>query len=384
MTTTDSIIAYNRGRNPALLALRWVKMRESAFAFFRGTAPLFYRTWAQLSPGGSPKAWICGDAHLENLGSYRGANRVPYFDLNDFDECCLAPADWDIGRALAALYVLGRPDLARLFLSTYALTLRGGKPGHIEPEVAEGPIAVLLDKVQDRSRKDLLTKWVARGRLRIRTGHSFALGRAERARARRKFESWARRQPDPGFYRVLDLCGRIAGNGSLGLERYIILAKGKRQPLILDMKAAAPEAARAVLRVRQPKWPSEAERVATVQHFMQYVPIARLSWIGTAPVSYIVHALQPAEDRIVVADLSAADYEEFIRQWASLVASAHLRSGGWKGSSDLDVLIGYGQSLDLRVQRRLLASARAAASAQRRAWLDFKDSKLGTTPAMGP
>ena len=384
MTSTDSIVACNRGRNPVLLALKWAKMRESAFAFFRGTAPLFYRTWAELSPGGSPLAWICGDAHPENLGSYRGANRVPYFDLNDFDECCLAPVGWDIGRALAALCVLGRPGLARLFLSTYALTLRGGKPGHIEPEVAEGPIAELLDKVQDRSHKDLLAKWVARGRLRYRPGHSFALGRAARARARRKFESWARRQPDPGFYRVLDLCGRIAGTGSLGLERYIILVKGKRQPVILDMKAAAPEAARAFLRVRQPAWPSEAARVATVQHFMQYVPIARLSWINTAPVSYIVHALQPAEDRIVVSELSAADHEEFIRQWARLVASAHLRSGGWKGSANLDALIGYGRSLDRRAQRRLLSAARRAGSALGRAWLEFKDSKLGAGPAAGP
>jgi uncharacterized protein (DUF2252 family) len=382
MNTTHAIIAYNRGRIPALLALKWVRMVGDGFAFFRGTAPLFFRNWATLSPGGSPLAWICGDAHLENLGSYKGSNRVPYFDLNDFDECCLAPVDWEIGRALAALYVLGKPDMARLFLSTYALTLRGGKPGHIEPEVAEGPIAELLASVQERSRKVFLGKWVANERLRIRAGRSFALGRAEKARARRKFEAWAKRQPDPGFYRVLDLCGRIAGNGSLGLERYIVLVKGKRQPFILDMKAAARAAPLAFLRVRQPAWPSEAERVATVQHFMQYVPIARLSWIGSAPVSYIIHALQPAEDRIAVADLSASGYAEFIRQWAGLVASAHLRTGGWKGSADLDTLIGFGRSLDRGFQRRLLKAAREAASEQRQAWTEFRNSRLAIAPAV--
>ncbi len=380
MTVTESIIAYHRGRNPVLLAIKWTRMRENAFAFFRGTAPLFYRAWARLSPGGSPQAWICGDAHLENLGSYMGANRVPYFDLNDFDECCRAPVDWEIGRALAALFILGRADMARLFLSSYAQTLRGGKPGHIEPEVAEGPIAELLSGVQNRSRRKFLGKWAEGGKLRIRPGRSYSLGRAEKARARRKFESWARRQPDPDFYRVLDLCGRIAGNGSLGLERYIVLVKGKRQPFILDMKAAAPAAPLAVLRARQPAWPCEAERVATVQHFMQYVPIARLSWIAAAPVSYIVHALQPAEDRIVVADLSASGYEEFIRQWARLVGSAHLRSGGWKGSADLDALIAYGRSLVRDSQRRLLSAAREAAAIQRRAWVEFSGSKLAIAP----
>jgi len=372
MTATESIIAHNRGRNPALLALKWEKMRASLFGFFRGTAHLFYANWAKLSPGGSPRAWICGDAHPENLGSYRGQNHVPYFDLNDFDECCLAPVDWELGRALAALHVLKRPDMARLFLRAYAAALGGGKPCHIEPEVAQGPVAKLLDRVQHRSRREFLAKWVASGRLRLRPGHSFALEGAVKARARRTFESWARRQPDPGLYQVLDVCGRIAGNGSLGLERYIILVSGGKLPFILDMKAAAPAAPLAFLRAGQPGWPSEAERVATVQHFMQYVPIARLSWIGTAPVSYVVHALQPAEDRIAVDDLSEAENEEFVRQWAGLVASAHLRSGGWRGSAGLDELIEFGRSLDGAARRRLLAAAREAAAGQRRAWSEFR------------
>jgi uncharacterized protein (DUF2252 family) len=381
VTTIASIIAHNRGRDPALLALKWTKMGESAFAFFRGTAPLFFRNWSRISTGGFPLAWICGDAHLENLGSYKGANRVPYFDINDFDECCLAPVDWELGRALAAIYVLGRPDLARLFLTAYVMTLRGGKPGHIEPEVAEGPVAALLESVKERRRKAFLGKWSAKGKIRVRPGRSFALGRAAKALARRKFEAWARRQPDPEFYRVLDICGRIAGNGSLGLERYVVLVKGKKQPYFLDMKAADREAPRAFLRVRQPKWASEAERVATVQHFMQYVPIARLSWTDTAPVSYVVHELQPAEDRIAVGRLSQPDYREFIRQWAHLVASAHLRTAGWKGSADLDALIAFGRGFGLAAQRRLLAAARRATSEQLRAWSEFRNSRLAIAPA---
>jgi uncharacterized protein (DUF2252 family) len=380
LSTTGLILASNRGRDPEILPLKWAKMRADAFGFFRGTAPLFYRTWSRLCPKGAPLAWISGDAHLENLGSYKGANRVPYFDINDFDECCLAPVNWEIGRALTALFVLGKPDMARLILATYASTLAGGKPGHIEPEVAEGPIAELLSRVADRRAKDFLAKWAPRGKLRIRKGHSFAISRATRAAARRRFEAWARLQPDRAFYRVLDICGRIAGNGSLGLERYSILVRGRRQPFMLDMKAAAPAAPRAFLHVRQPPWTCEAERVATVQHFMQYVPIARLSWTAGAPVSFIVHQLQPADDRIAVAELSPADYAEFIRQWGRLLASAHLRTGGWKGSANLDTLIAYGQSLDARARRRLLSAASRAGAAQRRAWEQFKASGPGKAP----
>jgi uncharacterized protein (DUF2252 family) len=377
MNTTGSILAYNRGRNSDLLTIKWSRMRGDAFAFFRGTAPLFYQAWSRLGPKGAPLAWITGDAHLENLGSYKGANRVPYFDINDFDECCIAPVDWDVGRALTALHVLGKPAMARLFLVEYSQTLAGGKPGHIEPEVAKGPIARLLSRVADRDRKDFLEKWTSKGKIKIRSGHTTAISRGVKAEARRRFEAWARRQPDPKFYRVLDICGRIAGNGSLGLERYIVLVAGKHQPYVLDMKAAAPSAARAHLRVGQPPWRCEAERVATVQHFMQYVPIARLSWIGGGRVTFIVHELQPIDDRIAVELLSESGYVEFITQWARLLASAHLRSGGWKGSADLDALIAYGQSLNPSARRRLMGAASRSARLQLRAWAEFKASGRG-------
>lgn len=374
LSTTGSIHAFNRGRNPKLLSLKWAMMKENAFSFYRGTAHLYYRTWAKACPKGAPLAWISGDAHLENLGSYKGMNHVPYFDINDFDECCLAPVSWEIGRALAALYVLRKPELARLFLANYAATLAGGKPGHIEPEVAEGPIARLLTRVADRHRKDFLSKWTSKGKIRIRKEHSFEISRATKAVVRQTFERWARRQPDRRFYKVLDICGRIAGNGSLGLERYIVLVQGKNQPYLLDMKAAAPSAPRSFLHVRQPPWRCEAERVATVQHYMQYVPIARLSWIPGPPRSFIVHQLQPTEDRIVAEELSPKDYEEFIRQWAHLLASAQLRSAGWKGSADLDSLIAYGQSLNQANRRRLYSASSQAAAVQMRAWGEFKAS----------
>ena len=43
--------------------------------------------------------------HLENFGSFKGDNRLAYFDLNDFDEGILAPASWDIARMLTSLRV---------------------------------------------------------------------------------------------------------------------------------------------------------------------------------------------------------------------------------------------------------------------------------------
>jgi len=372
MNPVQTILAYNRGRIPRLLALKWSKLQESPFAFFRGTAPLFFADWARRSLPAAPAVWICGDAHAENLGSYKGGNRVPYFDLNDFDEACLAPAHWDLGRALAGLNLLGPPGRARRFLAAYRARLATGKPQHIEPEVARGIVATLLTNVQQRRKKKFLASRLVRGKIRIKAGRTYALDAATERRARRIFREWAGRQPQPGFYRIKDLCGRIAGNGSLGVERYVILVRGRKLPSLMDMKQAAPSAPQACLGLPQPRWENEAHRVATIQYFMQYVPVDRLGWTRTAPVAYLLRELQPIEDRVDHDLLTAADFDDFVDQWAGLLASAHLRSAGWNGSAPLQALMDYASQLTGENARRLLAAAGEAARRQRRQFAAFR------------
>ena len=62
-------------------------MCEDAFAFLRSTCHLFYEDWPADTPlNEAPLAWICGHLHLENFGTFKGDNRLAYFDINDFDE----------------------------------------------------------------------------------------------------------------------------------------------------------------------------------------------------------------------------------------------------------------------------------------------------------
>src|SRR5258708_8490882 len=98
LTRTAECVAgirrYNTGREPERLTLKYLAMSQSPFAFFRGTAHVLWedaRAAASSLPDG-PAAWGCGDLHLENFGSYRGANRLAYFDMNDFDDAALGPA----------------------------------------------------------------------------------------------------------------------------------------------------------------------------------------------------------------------------------------------------------------------------------------------------
>src|ERR1700755_3447904 len=106
LDVADEIARFNAGRDPDRLAMKYARMRASPFVFLSETCNLFYK---RLSKGtvldGSPHAWICGDMHLENFGSYKGDNRLIYFDLNDFDEAALAPCTWEPARLLVSLHV---------------------------------------------------------------------------------------------------------------------------------------------------------------------------------------------------------------------------------------------------------------------------------------
>jgi len=96
---SDRIQLFNKDLLPDKVQLKYEAMTENAFRFFRGTCHLFYEDLANAAPLPlSPQAWICGDLHIENFGSYKGDNKLVYFDLNDFDESVLAPAAYELAR----------------------------------------------------------------------------------------------------------------------------------------------------------------------------------------------------------------------------------------------------------------------------------------------
>ena len=77
MNVVREILAFNAGRDLDTLGLKYRAMRTGPFAFLRGTCHLFY----QLLPRqgifkSAPLAWICGDLHLQNFGSYKADNRL--------------------------------------------------------------------------------------------------------------------------------------------------------------------------------------------------------------------------------------------------------------------------------------------------------------------
>jgi hypothetical protein len=373
-----NLFSSNRGRDPALLKRKWRRMAQNRFHFFRGSAATFYDIWTTRHPRTTaPNAWVCGDAHWENVGSYRAKNRVTYFDLTDFDQACLAPVDRELGRALSAYHVARIAHLAAPFLSSYRQTLMIGKPQHIEAEVSKGAVARLLASVRMRRRKKFIGSWTEKGRIAIRAGVTYRLRRAERADAARIFNAWGHQRKRAEFFKVLDLCGSLAGVGTLGLRRYLVLVKGGRLPHLIDMKQAAPSVLAEHHRLLQPAWQCDAERVATIQKYTQYVPIAHLGWTQFRGSSFVLSDFQPAEDRIDSLSLSKHEHEDFSRKWGRLLAWSHLRTASWKNSASIDRLIEYGKSLTLPHRRRLLRDAAAMGRILARAYDAFVPLVLG-------
>ena len=104
----ESVRSFNAGRDPERLSMKLERMRASPFVFLRGTCHRFYERLPKAGlPSAAPLAWICGDAHLENFGTYKGDHRLAYFDINDFDEGALAPASWDVLRFLCSILLAG-------------------------------------------------------------------------------------------------------------------------------------------------------------------------------------------------------------------------------------------------------------------------------------
>src|SRR5437588_12575128 len=87
------------------------KMAATPFAFYRGSAGLFYADMAReddpFSNDKTGRVWIQGDLHAENFGTYMNSQGMLVFDVNDFDEAYVGPFTWDIKRLVASLSLLG-------------------------------------------------------------------------------------------------------------------------------------------------------------------------------------------------------------------------------------------------------------------------------------
>jgi uncharacterized protein (DUF2252 family) len=340
-------------------------MRTSPFVFLRGTCHLFYERLPRDKVfDDAPPVWICGDMHLENFGSYKADNRLVYFDNNDFDEACLAPNLYELVRLLTSVLV-GASDLklsraqalalCHTALEAYGAALAYGKSRWIEGETATGMVRDLFVALASRTRvAHLDRRTTLKGKtrtLKVDGKKALAVSDTQRAAVTQFMQKFAAGEPNPDFFRILDVARRIAGTGSLGVDRYVILVEGKGSPdgnYLIDLKEALPSSVTPHLSTPQPAWQTEAQRVVEIQRRNQAVSQAFLHAVEFNQRSYVLRSLQPSEDRVALSDWDGKlpRLEEVVNSMAELSAWAHLRSGGRQKSSIADELIAFGNRKD--------------------------------------
>jgi uncharacterized protein (DUF2252 family) len=121
----DLIEESDKDRVEKLLPIRFTRMAESPFAYFRGSA-IVQAHDLKGTPTTGLTVQCCGDCHLMNFGGFATPERELVFDINDFDETLPGPFEWDIKR-LATSFVLaarwlgfGRADARRAAESVVA------------------------------------------------------------------------------------------------------------------------------------------------------------------------------------------------------------------------------------------------------------------------
>ncbi|WP_420033180.1 DUF2252 domain-containing protein [Streptomyces sp. cg28] len=252
--------------DPAAFRVKFRKMAASAFAFYRGTACLFYQDLEREQHGGpylddrTSRVWIHGDLHAENFGTYMDANGRLVFNVNDFDEAYVGPFTWDLKRFAASVALIGyakafSDEQITALVRTYAGAYRervhslatGAKNDEVPPftlDTADGPLLGALRDARSRTRFELLDSMTEIRDFERRFapgGGSIELDAATRYKVLAAFDGYLETLPEssltrPDSYRVKDVVGRRGiGIGSAGLPSYNILLEGNSDALENDV-----------------------------------------------------------------------------------------------------------------------------------------------------
>ncbi|MGG6264485.1 DUF2252 domain-containing protein [Leptolyngbya sp. AN03gr2] len=359
-SVVDRIVEFNQGRDPELLKLKYKAMSKDAFVFLRGTCHLFYQDLPIEDVFQSaPPVWSCGDLHLQNFGTFKGDDRLVYFDVNDFDESLLAPCTWDITRLMTSTIVgahtlnISDEDALQLcqdLLEIYTKELSTGKDRTVHNEVSTGLVKELLTALKTRKRKDFLDERTEikgkRRSLKLIEGKTKPVTEIERQKVTDAIGHSAESRENPQFFKVLDVMHRIAGTGSLGLDRYVILVEGNGSPnqnYLLDLKASRPSSLRPYTPYPQPDWNNEAERITAIQDRFQESPPALLTPLVIQNQPYVLRELQPTADRVNLEskDGKIKHLKKAIKTMAEVTAWGQMRSTGRQNSAIADELIAF-------------------------------------------
>jgi uncharacterized protein (DUF2252 family) len=325
--------------DPEAFRQKFRKMAADPFAFYRGSACLFYADmegeedrWADER---TSRVWIQGDLHAENFGTYMAGDGVFVFDVNDFDEAYLGHFTWDLKRMVASVALLAwmkaisDADIASL-IETYVRAYVDQVGYFVESdrdheyalrlETTDGEIREILLETRLNTRVDLLDGMTLidenfERRFRLSSGVR-ELDEAERGKAHAAFQAYLETIPETRrfrslTYQVKDIVGRQGfGIGSAGLPAYNVLVEGPTQALendvVLSMKQGNVAAPSRIVRDEHivDYFKHNGHRTAVSQRALQAHADPWLGYTEVDGVGFVVSELSPYVEDLDWSDLT--------------------------------------------------------------------------------
>ncbi|MFI1159988.1 DUF2252 domain-containing protein [Streptomyces sioyaensis] len=373
----DIVERQSAHRVPELVPLRYGRMLESPFRFYRGAAAIMAADLA-TTPSTGLRAQLCGDAHLLNFRLLASPERHLMFDINDFDETLPGPWEWDVKRLAASFAIAARqngfsePERAGIVRSVGAsyreqmrryAQMRTLEVWYAHADMAEVEAeeaqelgargrAGLSRMIEDAHAHDTLQafrKLTRRsgGQVRIAADPPLIVplhellpdaegdrladtlgdlitsyGRSLRADHRRLLEQ----------YRVVDMARKVVGVGSVGTRCWILLLLGKDadDPLLLQAKEADESVLAAYAGASRHR--NQGARVVAGQRMMQaasdiFLGHERTTGIDGRPRDFYVRQLRDWKGIMQTDAMVPLGMRRFAVRCGATLARAHARSG---------------------------------------------------------
>jgi len=369
------LIETSIGRVKSLLPIRYSRMMESPFAFFRGAAAIMAADLAQ-TPVTGIHLQLCGDCHLMNFGGFATPERKLVFDINDFDETFPGPWEWDLKRLAASFAIAGRwkkfsnkncKEFAWHVADSYKRNmLEYSKLSALQIWYADIDLAELIERGEDKEIKEFQQK-------RIKKAAEYTAHEKEFAKMTYQDGYRARIKDDPPLifhpveeegkrilrevetahksyieslsddkkvllsrYTLHDVAMKVVGVGSVGKTCGIsLLMSATGEPIFLQFKEARQSVLESNLKMEN-KYKHQGERIVMGQKLMQSASDMFLGWTEDNQNKFFyIRQLRDAKVKPVLEIMKPRNMADYAKACGWALARAHARTG------DPSLLSGY-------------------------------------------
>ncbi|WP_186578461.1 DUF2252 domain-containing protein [Aquibacillus kalidii] len=366
--------------------LKYDKMKQDPYSFFRGSAYLFYYDVTKIPftyhTSDYAPTWIMGDLHFDNHSGFQNEDEDIVFDVDDFDEGYLGSYLYDVLRMVVSIRLFSeqqgyneekQDEWVNTYLNAYYKQLKKFVEEENSPltsqytvENTKGPVKKLLKKLEDRQAThelDKLTYIQADGERKFNRANE-KLEPASNNEYRDLMKNWhlylesidKECYQGDEHYQIKDIVRRKgAGIGSTGLKRFYVLIEGQhdnkhQDDIILEVKEARTPIPAYFFTYNEAFWEShnhQGKRVISTQQAMHHKADPYLGYFTINNREFYVRERSPFEKELKPNHFKEEkDIKKTVKVMGKVSAKIHARA-------DEDIEHGL---LDYHSEQQILAA----------------------------